>query len=145
MLVVGNGERDNYRTNAFEVYQDGRAKVQTAPKDENDVVRLQELSVVDNTDIHITTSTELYVDCITHTATTTYDNTYVKLNLYYGSSIVLSVIKTVSSLSGSIDIDSTSSDTYTHTTTTPIHNGVTNLYFNIKATLKMSNSQVNFS
>lgn len=43
MLVVGNGDRDNYRTNAFEVYQDGRAKVQTAPKDNDDVVRKLEL------------------------------------------------------------------------------------------------------
>lgn len=44
LLVVGNGSRDNYRTNAFEVYQDGRAKVQTAPKDNDDVVRLQDIS-----------------------------------------------------------------------------------------------------
>ena len=43
LLVVGNGSRDNYRTNAFEVYQDGRAKVQTAPKDNDDVVRKLEL------------------------------------------------------------------------------------------------------
>lgn len=39
LLVVGNGQRDNYRTNAFEVYQDGRAKVQTAPQDNDDVTR----------------------------------------------------------------------------------------------------------
>lgn len=41
-FIVGNGTLDN-RNNAFEVLKDGRAKVQTAPKDNDDVARLKEL------------------------------------------------------------------------------------------------------
>lgn len=40
---VGNGDDENTRKNAFEVWSDGRAKVQTAPKDNDDVVRKLEL------------------------------------------------------------------------------------------------------
>lgn len=36
------------RKNAFEVLKDGRAKVQTAPKDNDDVVRLEEVEDLDN-------------------------------------------------------------------------------------------------
>lgn len=36
------------RKNAFEVLEDGRAKVQTAPKDNNDVVRFEEVKDLDN-------------------------------------------------------------------------------------------------
>lgn len=36
------------RKNAFEVLEDGRAKVQTAPKDNDDVVRLEEVKDLDN-------------------------------------------------------------------------------------------------
>ena len=39
VLEIGWGSYDN-RKNVFEVLQDGRAKVQTAPKDNDDVVRL---------------------------------------------------------------------------------------------------------
>lgn len=42
-LIVGNGFSD-YRQNAFEVLWDGRAKVYGAPKDDNDVVRLKDLT-----------------------------------------------------------------------------------------------------
>lgn len=42
-------------------------------------------------------------------------------------------------------MDSTSNNPYDRVTLTPIHNGVTDLYFHIKATLQLSNSQVNFS
>lgn len=38
LLQVGNGTGEN-RSNAFEVFNDGRAKVQTAPKDNDDVTR----------------------------------------------------------------------------------------------------------
>ena len=107
-MVVGNGSRDNYRTNAFEVYQDGRAKVQTAPKDNDDVVRLKELLIEENTDIDIKTGDELFVEFITHEATIHYDNTWVQLNLMYKSSVVLSFTKIVSSLSNIIEMDSTS-------------------------------------
>ena len=41
-FIVGNGTPDNIQ-NAFEVLNDGRAKVQTAPKDNDDVVRKLEL------------------------------------------------------------------------------------------------------
>ena len=37
LFVVGNGTSPNDRKNAFEVLEDGRAKVQTTPKDTNDV------------------------------------------------------------------------------------------------------------
>ena len=40
---VGNGDDENTRKNAFEVWSDGRAKVQTAPVDADDVVRKLEL------------------------------------------------------------------------------------------------------
>ena len=40
---VGNGDDENIRKNAFEVWSDGRAKVQTAPKEDDDVVRKLEL------------------------------------------------------------------------------------------------------
>nr|DAD82679.1 MAG TPA: hypothetical protein [Siphoviridae sp. ctrpg19] len=38
----------NSQKNAFEVLKDGRAKVQTAPKDNDDVVRLEEVKDLDN-------------------------------------------------------------------------------------------------
>ena len=41
-FIVGNGTPDNIQ-NAFEVLNDGRAKVQTAPNDNDDVVRKLEL------------------------------------------------------------------------------------------------------
>lgn len=41
--IIGNGTSENARKNAFEVLKDGRAKVQTAPTEDNDVVRLNEL------------------------------------------------------------------------------------------------------
>lgn len=41
---VGNGDDENTRKNAFEVWSDGRVKVQTAPKDNDDVVRKLELN-----------------------------------------------------------------------------------------------------
>lgn len=43
---VGNGDDENTRKNAFEVWSDGRAKVQTAPKEDDDVVRKLELDNV---------------------------------------------------------------------------------------------------
>ena len=42
MFEVGVGDYNN-RVNGFEVYKDGRAKVQTAPKEDDDVVRKLEL------------------------------------------------------------------------------------------------------
>lgn len=41
---VGNGTSDTDRKNAFEVLSDGRAKVQSAPTEDDDVVRLKELT-----------------------------------------------------------------------------------------------------
>lgn len=43
LMEIGNGTSDRDRKNAFVVLEDGRAKVQTAPKDANDVVRKLEL------------------------------------------------------------------------------------------------------
>ena len=43
LFEVGNGNNNVNRSNAFEVLLDGRAKVQTAPKDNDDVVRKLEL------------------------------------------------------------------------------------------------------
>lgn len=43
LFEVGNGTADTYRENAFEVLADGRAKVQTAPIENNDVVRKSDL------------------------------------------------------------------------------------------------------
>lgn len=46
-FIVGNGTLEN-RSNAFEVLKDGRAKVQTAPKEATDIVRLEEINNLDN-------------------------------------------------------------------------------------------------
>lgn len=46
LLFVGNGDSEETRSNAFLVYEDGRAYVQTAPQNENDVVRKIELDEV---------------------------------------------------------------------------------------------------
>lgn len=43
LMEIGNGTSDTDRKNAFEVLEDGRAKVQSAPVDNNDVVRKLEL------------------------------------------------------------------------------------------------------
>ena len=43
LFIVGNGESEDTRSNAFEVLKDGRAKVQSAPTESDDVVRKQEL------------------------------------------------------------------------------------------------------
>lgn len=43
IFQVGVGKSEDARTNAFEILYDGRAKVLTAPKSENDVVRKKEL------------------------------------------------------------------------------------------------------
>lgn len=45
-FVIGNGYSDgnaDYRSNALEVYDDGRAKLYGVPKDDNDIIRLNEL------------------------------------------------------------------------------------------------------
>ena len=42
--IVGNGTSENARKNAFEVLKDGRAKVQSAPVDADDVVRKADLA-----------------------------------------------------------------------------------------------------
>lgn len=43
LFIVGNGVDWNNRSTAFEVLKDGRAKVQTAPKEATDVVRLEDI------------------------------------------------------------------------------------------------------
>lgn len=53
--IVGNGTSETDRKNAFEVLEDGRAKVQSAPVDSDDVVRKIELNTLD------TKINELYV------------------------------------------------------------------------------------
>ena len=44
--IVGNGTSENVRKNAFEVLIDGRAKVQSAPVEDDDVVRLKDLKAL---------------------------------------------------------------------------------------------------
>lgn len=44
LLEVGNGTSETDRKNAFEVLKDGRAKVQSAPIEDDDVVRKKELN-----------------------------------------------------------------------------------------------------
>lgn len=48
LFQIGNGTDLNNRRDAFRVLRDGRAKVQTAPKESNDVVRLQEINDLEN-------------------------------------------------------------------------------------------------
>lgn len=48
LFQIGNGTDLNNRRDAFRVLRDGRAKVQTAPKESNDVVRLQEINDLAN-------------------------------------------------------------------------------------------------
>ena len=45
LLEIGAGTSDKGK-NIFEVLKDGRAKVQSAPVDDDDVVRLKELSIL---------------------------------------------------------------------------------------------------
>lgn len=47
IFEIGYGTDTNNRLNAFEVLKDGRAKVQSAPTENDDVVRLQELNAVE--------------------------------------------------------------------------------------------------
>ena len=46
LFIVGNGTSNDDRKNAFEVLEDGRAKVQSAPTESDDVLRLNEFSVL---------------------------------------------------------------------------------------------------
>lgn len=55
LFIVGNGNSAEDRKNAFEVLGDGRAKVQSAPVDSDDIVRKIELNTLD------TKINELYV------------------------------------------------------------------------------------
>ena len=50
---VGNGTSENDRKNAFEVLKDGRAKVKSAPTENDDVLRLQELSVLTQSQVDL--------------------------------------------------------------------------------------------
>ena len=47
-FIIGNGTNAENRKNAFEVYHDGRAKVYSAPIEDNDVVRKTELDELKN-------------------------------------------------------------------------------------------------
>ncbi len=49
LFEVGNGSSSSDRRNAFEVLSDGRAKVQAAPTESTDVVRLEDLSTISTT------------------------------------------------------------------------------------------------
>lgn len=71
LYIVGNGTSDNDRKNAFEVLKDGRAKVQSAPTENDDVVRKIELdsvktiannAVVGNGTITVGTHTKITYD-----------------------------------------------------------------------------------
>ena len=50
LLQVGNGTGEN-RSNAFEVFNDGRAKVQTAPKDNDDVTRKGDFKTINGSSL----------------------------------------------------------------------------------------------
>ena len=54
VFVVGNGNNEADRKNAFVVMEDGRAKVYGVPTENNDVVRLAELKEVQDTLIYAT-------------------------------------------------------------------------------------------
>lgn len=43
IFQIGNGNDENYRSNAFEVYDNGRVKIYGTPTENNDAVRLYEL------------------------------------------------------------------------------------------------------
>ena len=51
LLEIGNGSANNARKNAFTVWEDGRASVQTAPTKDDDVVRLGDISSIATSDI----------------------------------------------------------------------------------------------
>jgi hypothetical protein len=53
MFVVGNGTDENNRSNAFEVYEDGRASVATPPVNDTDVVRLADLNTLKTDPLNI--------------------------------------------------------------------------------------------
>ena len=61
LFQVGNGTAENARSNAFEVLADGRAKVNKAPEENNDVVRKQELDTkVDSGTLSLSFFNNLY-------------------------------------------------------------------------------------
>lgn len=43
IMQIGNGTSDSNKSNAFQVMWDGRAKVQSAPKDSDDAIRLEDI------------------------------------------------------------------------------------------------------
>ena len=51
--IVGNGTSENDRKNAFEVLKDGRAKVYGEPTESNDVLRLNEFSVLTQSQVDL--------------------------------------------------------------------------------------------
>ena len=53
LFEVGNGTAPNDRRNAFEVLKDGRAKVQSAPIESDDVLRLNEFSVLTQSQVDL--------------------------------------------------------------------------------------------
>ncbi len=65
LFIVGNGTSDyvGNRKNAFQVLTDGRAKVQSAPTEDGDVLRWQDLTVkqVSNLNSDIASSTGTYI------------------------------------------------------------------------------------
>lgn len=52
-FFVGNGASDTDRSNAFEVLKDGRAKVYGEPTESNDVIRLNEFSVLTQSQVDL--------------------------------------------------------------------------------------------
>ena len=70
LLVVGNGNGTNDRSNALEVLKDGRAKVYGEPKDPQDVLRLKDIENLDlanyqtKTDDNLTTLDKTIVGAI---------------------------------------------------------------------------------
>lgn len=59
LFIVGNGVNWNNRSTAFEVLKDGRAKVQTAPKESTDVVRLEDIKNMSATIVDLGRSTSM--------------------------------------------------------------------------------------
>lgn len=75
--IVGNGTSENARKNAFVVLKDGRAKVQTAPKDNDDVVRKGDLANIGGGKLY------------KHDITKTIDGVKITLRLFDSKSISL--------------------------------------------------------
>lgn len=146
-FFVGNGASDSNRKNAFEVLKDGRAKVQSAPVDDDDVVRKKEISGLSSSNLylhHIYFNDDTYSANISCVVISTESTPYTKqtfpdtsiitwaismydVNMNLGININIIYSKDVDEVTGSYLIVSTLKDSILHLTNPIMVDSVTQL------------------